>query len=144
MNWSAVSSWRCETTQGSPKSTLMFIEALRINLHVKSLSFQCVELENDFFVCIGGKPGDQLCGRGIDLSTNCFTNEGLANFCQSVTTNNEYLKRLNLQNQTTPISIASEEDVLEAFRENKSFLHVQLEFQSEDRIDPSTITSSEP
>lgn len=109
-----------------------FIEGLRINLHVKSLSLQGVELGNDFLYTLAGSLESNFVIEQIDLSLNCFTSEGLANFCQSVATNNESLKTLNLKNQTTPISIASEEDVLDAFRESKILTHVQLDFQSED------------
>ena len=38
---------------------------------------------------------------------------------------------LNLENQTAPISNASEVDVLDAFRQNKSLNDVRLDFQSE-------------
>merc|ERR1712176_308794 len=68
----------------------------------------------------------------IDLSRNLFTNAGLAEFCQIVASSNDTCKILNLENQTTPISKASEEDVLEAFQQNRAMQEVKLDFQSED------------
>ena len=119
---------------GTISSTLLekFVESLRLNLHVTSLRFQAVELGNDFLYSLAASMESNFVVEEIDLSTNCFTNEGLANFCQSVAANNESLKKLNLSNQTTPISAASEEDVLDSFRENKSLIEVKLDFLSED------------
>jgi hypothetical protein len=56
----------------------------------------------------------------------------LAEFCQIFASSNDTCHRLNLENQTTPISNASEVDVLEAFRHNKSLNDVRLDFQSEE------------
>ena len=109
-----------------------FIDSLRLNLHVKSLSFSGVELGNDFLYALGASLESNLVVEEIDLSQNCFTNEGLAAFCQDLATSNQTVKRLNLKNQTTPISIASEVDVLEAFRQNTTLTDVKLDFLSDD------------
>ena len=66
----------------------------------------------------------------IDLSRNLFTNAGLAEFCQVVASSNETCRILNLENQTTPISNASEDDVLEAFEQNRVLQDVKLDFES--------------
>jgi hypothetical protein len=119
---------------GTITSTLLdqFIRALRINLHLKSLTFSGVELGNDFLYSLADSMESNFVIEQIDLSRNLFTNAGLAEFCQAVATSNSTCKVLNLENQTTPISNASEYFVLEAFRQNKTLQNVKLDFQSED------------
>lgn len=68
----------------------------------------------------------------IDLSKNCFTSEGLATFCQALALTNESVKRVNLKNQTTPVSEASQVDVLEALEQNKTLTTIELDFVSDD------------
>ena len=109
-----------------------FIDSLRLNLHVTSLKFSGVELGNDFLYGLGASLESNLIVEEIDLSKNCFTNAGLATFCQDLATSNQTVKRLNLKNQTTPISIASEVDVLDAFKQNTTLTDVQLDFISDD------------
>lgn len=119
---------------GTISSTLLdqFIRALRINLHLKSLTFSGVELGNDFLYSLADSMESNFVIEKIDLSRNLFTNAGLADFCEAVATSNSTCKFLNLENQTTPISNASEYFVLEAFRQNKTLQDVKLDFQSED------------
>jgi hypothetical protein len=119
---------------GTISSSLLaqFIDALRINLHVKSLDFRGVELGNDFLYSLATSMESNFVIEEIDLSMNLFTNAGLAEFCQALASSNDTCKKLNLENQTTPISNASEFFVLEAFRENTTLLEVKLDFQSED------------
>jgi hypothetical protein len=119
---------------GTISSTLLaqFIDALRINLHVKSLHFRGVELGNDFLYSLATSMESNFVIEEIDLSMNLFTNAGLAEFCQAVACSNDTCTKLNLENQTTPISNASEFFVLEAFRENNALNEVKLDFQSED------------
>jgi hypothetical protein len=109
-----------------------FVDALRLNLHLKSLTFQGVELGNDFLYALAASLESNFVLEQIDLSRNCFTNEGLAAFCQAVANSNDTCTKVNLKNQTTPISVASEEDVLEAFRQNTTLTDVELDFQSEE------------
>jgi hypothetical protein len=119
---------------GTISSSLLaqFIDALRINLHVKSLDFSGVELGNDFLYSLAPSLESNFVIEEIDLSMNLFTNAGLAEFCQALANSNDTCKKLNLENQTTPISNASEFFVLEAFRENTTLYEVKLDFQSED------------
>lgn len=115
---------------GTISSTLLSqcIDSLRLNLHVKSLSFQGVELGNDFLYQLAASMEYNFTVKEIDLSSNCFTNEGIANFCQALAYNNETVTHLNLKSQTTPISEASQVDVMEAFEQNKTLTHVELDF----------------
>ena len=124
----------CPSSFGTISSTLLeqFIRALRINLHLKSLTFSGVELGNDFLFSLASAMESNFVLEEIDLSRNLFTNAGLADFCQIVASSNDTCKILNLENQTTPISNASEEDVLEAFQQNRSFQEVKLDFQSDE------------
>jgi len=124
----------CPTLFGTISSTLLedFIRALRINLHLKSLTFSGVELGNDFLYSLASSLESNFVIEEIDLSRNLFTNAGLAEFCQIVASSNDTCKILNLENQTTPISKASEEDVLEAFQQNRAIQEVKLDFQSEE------------
>jgi hypothetical protein len=119
---------------GTISSTLLaqFISSLRINLHLKSLKFVGVELGNDFLYSLADSMESNFVVEEIDLSRNLFTNAGLAEFCQSIATSNNTCRRLNLENQTTPISKASEYFVLDSFRENKTFTDVKLDFQSDE------------
>ena len=104
-----------------------FVDSLRINLHLRSLTFRGVELGNDFLYSLAASMESNMVLEEIDLSQNCFTNEGLAVFCQALAYSNS-----TCRNQTTPISTASEEDVLEAFEQNMALTDVQLDFQSEE------------
>lgn len=124
----------CPTLFGTISSTLLeqFVSALRINLHLKSLTFSGVELGNDFLFSLASAMESNFILEEIDLSKNLFTNAGLAEFCQVVASSNDTCKILNLENQTTPISKASEEDVLEAFQQNRGMQEVKLDFQSEE------------
>lgn len=124
----------CPSSFGTISSTLLeqFVQALRINLHLKSLTFSGVELGNDFLFSLASAMESNFVLEEIDLSRNLFTNAGLAEFCQVVASSNDTCKILNLENQTTPISNASEEDVLEAFQQNRSMQEVRLDFQSKD------------
>jgi len=147
----------CPTLFGTISSTLLeqFIRALRINLHLKSLTFSGVELGNDFLFSLASAMESNFVLEEIDLSKNLFTNAGLAEFCQVVASSNDTCKILNLENQTTPISKASEEDVLEAFQQNRAMQEVKLDFQSEEaaqqlaeiinrnKIDPPLKTSDD-
>ncbi len=119
---------------GTISSTLLsqFIDSLRINLHVKSLSFRGLELGNDFLYDLAASMEYNFVVEHIDLSQNCFTNEGLANFCQALAVTNESVRHLNLKNQTTPISEASQVDVIEAFEQNTSLTKIELDFISDD------------
>ncbi|KAG7358582.1 hypothetical protein IV203_015171 [Nitzschia inconspicua] len=119
---------------GTISSTLLdqFIQALRINLHLKSLTFSGVELGNDFLYAFADSMESNFVLEEVNLSRNLFTNAGLAEFCQTVATSNSTCKVLNLENQTTPISNASEYFVLEAFQQNKSLQDVKLDFQSDE------------
>jgi len=119
---------------GTISSTLLeqFVRALRMNLHVKSLTFSGVELGNDFLRSLASSMESNFILEKIDLSNNLFTNEGLAEFCQIMAMSNETCKVLNIENQTTPISKASEDDLLDAFQQNKAMQHVKLDFQSEE------------
>lgn len=123
----------CPALFGTISSTLLedFIRALRINLHLKSLTFSGVELGNDFLYSLASSMESNFVIEEIDLSRNLFTNAGLAEFCQILASSNDTCKILNLENQTTPISKASEEDVLEAFEQNRAMKEVKLDFQSE-------------
>lgn len=118
---------------GTIGSTLLSqcIESLRLNLHVQSLTFQGVELGNDFLYQLVASMEYNFTIQKIDLSTNCFTNEGIANFCQALAYNNETVTHLNLKNQTTPISEASQVDVLEAFEQNTVLTNIELDFISD-------------
>jgi hypothetical protein len=109
-----------------------FIDSLRINLHLKSLTFRGVELGNDFLYSLAASMESNMVLEEIDLSQNCFTSEGLAIFCQALANSNSTCRKVNLANQTTPISTASEEDVLEAFEQNMVLTDVQLDFQSKE------------
>jgi len=124
----------CPSLFGAISSTLLedFIRALRINLHLKSLTFSGVELGNDFLYSLASSMESNFVIEEIDLSRNLFTNAGLAEFCQLVASSNDTCKILNLENQTTPISKACEEDVLEAFQQNRTIQEVKLDFQSEE------------
>jgi hypothetical protein len=117
---------------GGISSTLLdqFIGALRINLHLKTLKFSGVQLGNDFLVSLALSMESNFVIEEIDLSRNLFTNAGLAEFCQSFATSNDTCRVLNLENQTTPISNHSEDDVLRAFQQNKTLIDVKLDFQS--------------
>ncbi len=119
---------------GTISSTLLeqFVGSLRINLHLKSLTFRGVELGNDFLFSLASSMESNFVLEEIDLSRNLFTNAGLAEFCQVVASSNETCRILNLENQTTPISNASEEDVLEAFEQNRVLQEVKLDFESEE------------
>lgn len=119
---------------GTISSTLLsqFIGSLRINLHVRSLSLKGAELGNDFLYELVASLESNFVVEEIDLSTNCFTNEGLANFCMALATTNDSVKHLNLRNQTTAISEASEVDVLEALEHNTTLTKVEIDFMSED------------
>jgi hypothetical protein len=119
---------------GTISSTLLdqFIRALRINFHLKSLTFSGVELGNDFLYSLADSMESNFVIEHIDLSRNLFTNAGLAEFCEAVATSNTSCKVLNLENQTTPISNASEYYVIEAFCQNRTLQDVKLDFQSED------------
>eukprot|EP00934_Nitzschia_sp_Nitz4_P000353 Nitzschia sp. Nitz4//scaffold49_size126201//81499//87228//NITZ4_003651-RA/size126201-processed-gene-0.101-mRNA-1//-1//CDS//3329553176//353//frame0 len=118
---------------GTVSSKLLsdFIDALRINLHVKSLSFQGAELGNDFLYLLAPAIESNFVVEEIDLSQNCFTSEGISNFCQSIALSNDSVKSLNLSNQTTAISEASEDDVLGAFDQNMSLTDVKVDFMSD-------------
>ena len=111
-----------------------FLGSLRINLHVKSLTFRGVELGNDYLHLLGASMESNLKIEELDLSRNLFTNDaGLADFCQLLVGTNNSCVTLNLENQTTPISRASEDDVIiEAFEHNTSLIEVKLDFQSEE------------
>ena len=124
----------CPTLFGTISSTLLqqFIRSLRINLHLKSLTFSGVELGNDFLFSLASSMESNFVLEEIDLSKNLFTNAGLAEFCQVIASSNDTCRILNLENQTTPISNASEEDVLEAFQQNRGMQEVKLDFQSEE------------
>ena len=124
----------CPTLFGTISSTLLeqFIRSLRINLHLKSLKFSGIELGNDFLFSLASSMESNFVLEEIDLSKNLFTNAGLAEFCQVVASSNDTCRILNLENQTTPISNASEEDVLEAFQQNRVMQEVKLDFQSEE------------
>ncbi len=124
----------CPTLFGTISSTLLeqFIRSLRINLHLKSLTFSGVELGNDFLFSLATSMESNFVLEEIDLSRNLFTNAGLAEFCQVVASSNDTCRVMNLENQTTPISSASEDDVLEAFEQNRGMQEVKLDFQSED------------
>lgn len=119
---------------GTVGSTLLsqFIDTLRLNLHVRSLSFHGAELGNDFLYALAASMESNFVVEEIDLSQNCFTSEGLANFCQALASTNDSVKSLNLKNQTTPISEASEVDVLSAFDQNTTLTNVQVDFMSDD------------
>jgi hypothetical protein len=119
---------------GTISSTLLSqcIDSLRLNLHVRSLSFQGVELGNDFLYQLAASMEYNFSIQEIDLSSNCFTNEGISTFCQALANSNETVTHLNLKNQTTPISEASQADVMEAFEQNKTLTHIELDFISED------------
>ena len=119
---------------GTVSTTLLFqfVGSLRINLHLTALQFRGVELGNDFLYALAATMESNFVLKKIDLSKNCFTNEGLAEFCQAIGNFNETCKTLNLKDQTTPISVASQDSVLDAFRKNKSLIKVKLDFQSED------------
>ena len=116
----------------SKKMLTQFLDSLRINLHLKSITFKGLELRNDLLYGLAPALESNFVIEKLDFSDNCFTNEGLAEFCQCLSKTNNTCIAVNLKNQRTPISIASQEDVLEAFRENKSLTNVQLDFQSED------------
>jgi hypothetical protein len=147
----------CPTLFGTISSTLLeqFVRALRINLHLRSLTFSGVELGNDFLFSLASAMESNFVLEEIDLSKNLFTNAGLAEFCEVVASSNDTCKILNLENQTTPISKASEEDVLEAFQQNRAMQEVKLDFQSEEaaqqlaeiinrnKIDPPLKTSND-
>jgi len=124
----------CPSLFGTISSTLLeqFVRSLRINLHLKSLTFSGAELGNDFLFSLASTMEANFVLEEIDLSRNLFTNAGLAEFCQVVASSNDTCKILNLENQTTPISKASEEDVLEAFQQNRGIQEVKLDFQSEE------------
>lgn len=124
----------CPTLFATISSTLLeqFVRALRINLHLKSLTFSGVGLGNDFLYSLASTMESNFVLEEIDLSRNLFTNAGLAEFCQVLASSNDTCKILNLENQTTPISKASEEDVLEAFQQNRAMQEVKLDFQSEE------------
>jgi hypothetical protein len=111
---------------------VMAIQSLRINLHLKSLKFSGVELGNDFLYSLADSLESNFVIEEIDLSRNLFTNAGLADFCEAVATSNSTCKVLNLENQTTPISNASEYFVLEAFQQNQCLQDVKLDFQSDE------------
>eukprot|EP00536_Pseudo-nitzschia_multiseries_P013923 jgi/Psemu1/213231/e_gw1.632.28.1 len=119
---------------GTISSTLLeqFVRSLRINLHLKSLTFSGVELGNDFLYSLATSMESNIVLEVINLSNNLFTNEGLAEFCQIVAVSNDTLKLLNLENQTTPVSKASEDCVLDAFQKNKTLKQVKLDFQSKE------------
>ena len=127
----------CPSLFGTISSTLLedFIRALRINLHLKSLTFSGVELGNDFLYSLASSMESNFVIEEIDLSRNLFTNAGLAEFCQVIASSNDTCRILNLENQTTPISKASEEDVLEAFQQNRAIQEIKLDFQSEKAAD---------
>jgi hypothetical protein len=124
----------CDSVFGTVQTTLLFnfIESLRLNLHLTTLQFRGVELGNDFLYGLASSLESNFALKHIDLSMNCFTSEGLAEFCKALGSLNVTCVEVNLKDQTTPISVASQEDVLDAFRQNKSLTNVQLDFQSED------------
>ena len=125
------------TVIGTISSTLLsqFIESLRTNVHVRSLSFQGVGLDNGFLYSLVASLESNLVVEEINLSTNLFTYDGLANFCQVLAPNNNVVKSLNLTDQTTPIAEGSEADVLEAFELNTSLTDVKIDFTTDEASD---------
>ncbi|KAL3933889.1 MAG: hypothetical protein SGBAC_010204 [Bacillariaceae sp.] len=109
-----------------------FVEALGMNFHLRRLTFKNVQLGNDILYALATAMEKNFILEEIDLSLNLFTSEGLSNFCQSVANNNQTCKKLLLANQTTPVSAASEVDVLEAFSGNKRLMYCKVDFNSED------------
>jgi hypothetical protein len=109
-----------------------FVEALSMNLHLKRLTFKAVQLGNDILYALATSLETNFVLEELDLSQNLFTSEGLAEFCQALANSNKACKTVNLENQTTPISIASEVDVLEAFSENKRLTKAKVDFNSKD------------
>ena len=116
----------------SKKMLRDFLDALRINLHLKSITMKGLELRNDLLHELASAMESNFVIEKLDLSDNCFTNEGLASFCQSLASSNDTCLQVNLKNQRTSVSTASQEDVLEAFRQSKTLTDVQLDFQSND------------
>ncbi|CAJ1934041.1 unnamed protein product [Cylindrotheca closterium] len=112
-----------------------FVEALGMNMHLRRLTFKNVQLGNDILYALATAMERNFILEEIDLSWNLFTSEGLSNFCQSLASSNETCKKIMLNNQTTPISEASEEDVLEAFGENKRIMYAKVDFSSDDGQD---------
>jgi hypothetical protein len=109
-----------------------FISALQMNFHVKRLVFKGVQLGNDVLYALATSMETNFVIEEIDLSQNLFTSEGLAEFCQVLGRSNKACKSINLRNQTTPISIASEMDVLDAFNSNKILKEIKVDFNSEE------------
>lgn len=109
-----------------------FVSSLQMNIHVKKLTFKAVQLGNDILYALATSLETNFVLEELDLSENLFTSEGLATFCEAVATSNETVKVINLENQTTPISVASEPDVLEAFETNKRLTKVNVDFSSDD------------
>jgi hypothetical protein len=105
----------------SKKFLSHFLDALRINFHLTSLTFKGLELRNDLLYGLAPAMASNFVIQKLDLSDNC---ESLPEFCQSFATSNDTCVEVNLKNQTTVIS--------EAFRQNRSLTNVQLDFQSDD------------
>lgn len=109
-----------------------FLSALDMNLHLKKLTLKGCGLGNDILYALATSMETNFVLEELDLSQNLFTSEGLAEFCQSLANSNKTCKKVNLMNQTTPISVASEVDVLDAFGSNKRLTEVKVDFNSED------------
>lgn len=55
---------------------------------------------------------------------------GLSELCISLGSENQTLIEVSLEDQTTPISIASQEDVIDAFQQNHTLTQCNVDFQS--------------
>eukprot|EP00980_Cylindrotheca_fusiformis_P029986 scaffold24150_cov132-Cylindrotheca_fusiformis.AAC.1 len=115
-----------------------FVEALAMNVHLKKLTFKGVQLGNDILYALATSLETNFVLEELDLSQNLFTSEGLAEVCQAVGIANKACTSLNLENQTTPISVASEAEVLEAISGNKRLTDVKVNFNSNDGQDKLT------
>ena len=109
-----------------------FAEGLRTNLHLTSVIITGVGLQDDFLIAIASSIRDNFTLENLILSNNCFTSNGLVEFCCCLGVN-EALRTVDLRDQQNSVVLQKEHEreAMEALINNK-YLHVlQMDVSTE-------------
>ena len=109
-----------------------FAEGLRTNLHLTSAIITGVGLQDDFLIAIASSIRDNFTLENLILSNNCFTSNGLVEFCCCLGVN-EALRTVDLRDQKNSVVLLKEHEreAMEAVKSNKYIQVLQMDVATE-------------
>jgi tropomodulin len=109
---------------------LDFCDGLRTNLHLRTLKINYVELDNEFLSALSAAMETNFTLEHLDLSNNAFTSDALVEFCQAMA-DNQSLKTVILTGQLSHVLGTTEDDVMQALKQNHFVREFQIDFKNE-------------